>query len=294
MKMKFLSKKSKIAFLVIIAIGALLLAYNSLGVGTIEYLNLEKSYHSLDVYEGFDNKQNCIPRPSGAGTSTSGAGTSGAGSNYSGYSGYGNGSSTTTAPTNSGGFTGLLSDIGTDIESVISPTSYASSGTDLSQGSNSSSNSSNSNGGGFFSNLVSDAESVFSGQQSNNQQSNNQQSNNQQSNYGQQSNNQQSNYGQQSKYGQQSNYGQQSKYGPRGTRQIPEGDEDLYILKSEIVPPVCPVCPSVTPCPYKETPPCPACARCPDSSFECKKVPNYGSNGMVPMPVLSDFSTFGM
>ena len=78
--------------------------------------------------------------------------------------------------------------------------------------------------------------------------------------------------------------------------QIPKGDEDLYILKSEIVPPVCPVCPSVTPCPNKPAPPCPPCGRCPESPFECKKVPNYtnNANGFLPMPVLNDFSTFGM
>jgi hypothetical protein len=78
--------------------------------------------------------------------------------------------------------------------------------------------------------------------------------------------------------------------------QIPPGSEDLYILKSEIVPPVCPVCPSVTPCPNKPVPPCPACARCPEPSFECKKVPNYSNNhdDFLPMPVLNDFSTFGM
>lgn len=42
--------------------------------------------------------------------------------------------------------------------------------------------------------------------------------------------------------------------------------------------------------------PCPACARCPEPSFECKKVPNYSSTNSeyLPMPVLSDFSTFGM
>jgi hypothetical protein len=62
------------------------------------------------------------------------------------------------------------------------------------------------------------------------------------------------------------------------------------------VPPVCPVCPSVTPCPNKPTPPCPPCGRCPESSFECKKVPNYGNSqsDFMPMPVLNDFSTFGM
>lgn len=79
--------------------------------------------------------------------------------------------------------------------------------------------------------------------------------------------------------------------------QIPPGQEDLYILKSEIVPPVCPACPTSTACPRQEPcPPCPACARCPEPSFECKKVPNYSAmnNDYLPAPVLSDFSQFGM
>jgi len=78
---------------------------------------------------------------------------------------------------------------------------------------------------------------------------------------------------------------------------IPPGDEDLYILKSQIVPPVCPACPSAASCPRQEPcPPCPACARCPEPAFECKKVPNYNNinDNYLPMPVLSDFSTFGM
>jgi hypothetical protein len=118
-------------------------------------------------------------------------------------------------------------------------------------------------------------------------------------------------------------------------RSIPIGQEDLYILKSQIVPPVCPACPQI--CASKNSkescPPCPSCARCPDSTnFECKKVPDYssntagstsggdsmwgpnsnisssnGANGSVsnynsyrnntkfsPVPVVSDFSTFGM
>lgn len=79
--------------------------------------------------------------------------------------------------------------------------------------------------------------------------------------------------------------------------QIPTGDEDLYILKSQIVPPVCPACPSSASCPRQEKcPPCPACARCPEPSFECKKVPNYNAidNDYLPIPVLNDFSSFGM
>lgn len=88
---------------------------------------------------------------------------------------------------------------------------------------------------------------------------------------------------------------------PRGIprSQIPPGQEDLYILKSEVVPPVCPACPTI--CPKnagenKKCPPCPPCARCPEPSFECKKVPNYNAanNDYLPVPVVNDFSTFGM
>lgn len=104
---------------------------------------------------------------------------------------------------------------------------------------------------------------------------------------------------------------------------IPPGHEDLYILKSQIVPPVCPVCPTCSNSRSntgsvsvssaddanlysnlaagsaygdKKCPPCPACARCPESSFDCKKVPNYNAinNDYLPQPVLSDFSQFGM
>ena len=106
--------------------------------------------------------------------------------------------------------------------------------------------------------------------------------------------------------------------------QIPNGEENLYILKSEIVPPVCPACPSTTVCPSgkkDKPPPCPPCARCPEPNFTCKKVPNYGAsdysaayygssggyddldsdynsnndnNRPLPEPVVSNFSTFGM
>ena len=42
--------------------------------------------------------------------------------------------------------------------------------------------------------------------------------------------------------------------------------------------------------------PCAPCGRCPEPSFECKKVPNYNSknNEFLPMPVVNSFSTFGM
>ena len=77
--------------------------------------------------------------------------------------------------------------------------------------------------------------------------------------------------------------------------QIPEGDEDLYILKSEIVPPVCPACPTQAACPrQKPCPPCPPCARCPEPPFECKKVPNYRSSTVdcLPKHWLADCSQF--
>ena len=83
--------------------------------------------------------------------------------------------------------------------------------------------------------------------------------------------------------------------------QIPPGQEDLYILKSEVVPPVCPACPEpIVQCPDKmdpsTIPPCPPCARCPEPSFDCKKVPNYNAFNpdTMPVPVLNDFSGFGM
>ena len=78
---------------------------------------------------------------------------------------------------------------------------------------------------------------------------------------------------------------------------IPAGQQDMYILKSQIVPPVCPVCPQSSACPTQEKcPPCPACARCPEPAFDCKKVPNYSSSNdnYLPRPVLADFSQFGM
>jgi hypothetical protein len=68
---------------------------------------------------------------------------------------------------------------------------------------------------------------------------------------------------------------------------IPHGQEDLYVLRSEVANLL----------KNSETPPCPPCARCPEPSFECKKVPNYKSanaNDYLPRPVLSDFSSFGM
>ncbi|MCX8483383.1 MAG: hypothetical protein ORN50_07360, partial [Crocinitomicaceae bacterium] len=81
---------------------------------------------------------------------------------------------------------------------------------------------------------------------------------------------------------------------------IPPGQEDLYILKSQVVPPVCPACPTICPAASassKKCPPCPPCGRCKQPDFTCKKVPNYSSgssNSYLPVPVVDDFSSFGM
>ena len=80
--------------------------------------------------------------------------------------------------------------------------------------------------------------------------------------------------------------------------QIPKGKENLYILKSEVVPPVCPVCPSLSVqqsmMDKKKCAPCPACARCPEPGYECKLVAAPSNNpSSFPKPILNDFSTCG-
>mgnify|MGYP005645915411 CR=1 FL=1 len=78
---------------------------------------------------------------------------------------------------------------------------------------------------------------------------------------------------------------------------VPPGQEDLYVLKSSTIAPVCPKCDKGPCCKEKKPPPCPPCARCPEPSFECKKVPNYSSPNVsqyAPRPVLANFSQFGM
>ena len=74
--------------------------------------------------------------------------------------------------------------------------------------------------------------------------------------------------------------------------QIPKGQEDLYILKTEVVPPVCPACPACPECPKpvcpkpddSQCPPCPAPGRCPPSAFGCQRVPLYQNmqSGVLP------------
>ena len=80
--------------------------------------------------------------------------------------------------------------------------------------------------------------------------------------------------------------------------QIPPGEEHLYVLKSEIVPPVCPKCPETKSssggkgggdcCKKQKCPPCPRPQRCPEPAFTCKKVPNYDASSVdnvLPSPM---------
>lgn len=79
---------------------------------------------------------------------------------------------------------------------------------------------------------------------------------------------------------------------------IPNGDEDLYILKSQVVIPVCPKCDCsaayIMAREDKKCNPCPAPKRCPDPAFTCEKRPDYSklNHNLVPIPMLNDFSKF--
>ena len=83
-------------------------------------------------------------------------------------------------------------------------------------------------------------------------------------------------------------------------KDIPKESMDMYILKSEVVPPVCPKCPDVSvkdsECSKsKKCPPCKPCGRCPEPAFECKKVPNYNVStvsNVLPVPMLNSFANF--
>ena len=89
---------------------------------------------------------------------------------------------------------------------------------------------------------------------------------------------------------------------------IPPGQEDMYILKSQIVPPICPSCPQpLLKCDDKSSDsnntnsnnpnnPNYSCGSNQQIPYEYKQVPDYSamSANQMPMPVLNDFSTFGM
>jgi hypothetical protein len=82
--------------------------------------------------------------------------------------------------------------------------------------------------------------------------------------------------------------------------QIPVGQEDLYIRKSQVVPPVCPECPPLLNQDVEndKCPPCASCKRCPEPAFICKEIPsdstNPSANAYLPRPVLTNFGEFGL
>lgn len=83
--------------------------------------------------------------------------------------------------------------------------------------------------------------------------------------------------------------------------QIPAGHESMYIRKSQVIPPVCPECPTIEERlddDEDKCPPCSPCRRCPEPAFICKEIPsdssNPSANAYLPRPVLTDFSKFGM
>ena len=78
--------------------------------------------------------------------------------------------------------------------------------------------------------------------------------------------------------------------------QIPNGQEDLYILKTQALPPICPAYPPPPKvncgdtCGKSKCQPCPPCARCPEPQFNCVKVPNYNTTNIdqnLPIPWMS-------
>jgi hypothetical protein len=70
-----------------------------------------------------------------------------------------------------------------------------------------------------------------------------------------------------------------------GNNEPYNSNNTVYVPPPNNTQPNCPAPPS-----------CPACQRCPESSFECKKVPNYSTidGSELPVPMLGNFSTFGM
>jgi hypothetical protein len=124
---------------------------------------------------------------------------------------------------------------------------------------------------------------------------------------------------------------QYNKYLPSGIpkHMIPHGDEDLYILKTQVVPPICPSCPApimarhshkvkksnnetqqngslpppisernpnVTSSPTGTAAPTTTPTATP-SMYKYKKVPDYSqasNNPLLPSPPLNNYSTFGM
>jgi len=101
------------------------------------------------------------------------------------------------------------------------------------------------------------------------------------------------------------NYDSSAYYNSNTTMYDPNTDNNnMFILKSQVIPPVCPppLPPIIKTCKSEgKCGPCPPCDRCPNQGdFVCKKEPNYNhynsqqQQEQLPQPVLSDFSSFGL
>ena len=79
------------------------------------------------------------------------------------------------------------------------------------------------------------------------------------------------------------------------SREDEEEDSDKYILKSQIVPPVCPKCPDVTVCPNNSSAPTGWVPQ-PFANKDYNVMPGSGSGPITsayePRPMLTDFSQF--
>tara|TARA_Y100001970_G_scaffold70426_1_gene89670 strand:+ start:3183 stop:3719 length:537 start_codon:yes stop_codon:yes gene_type:complete len=70
--------------------------------------------------------------------------------------------------------------------------------------------------------------------------------------------------------------------------QIPKGKEHLYIKKSNVILPSCPVCPTLKKCDTKLCPPCPEPEVCPNNPVDCKMVPMWNDPTVkkyLPKPI---------
>ena len=78
--------------------------------------------------------------------------------------------------------------------------------------------------------------------------------------------------------------------------QIPEGKEHLYIKKSNVILPACPVCPTLKKCDTNlPCAPCPEPEPCPNNPIDCKMVPIWDDPSVkkhLPKPALNSFDKF--
>jgi hypothetical protein len=87
------------------------------------------------------------------------------------------------------------------------------------------------------------------------------------------------------------NAGMSVTYIPKN--QIPKGKEHLYIKKSNVIFPACPVCPTLSKCnPKIPCPECPEPEPCPNNPIDCKMVPMWDDPSIknhLPKPILNSF-----